>query len=116
MMPVVEGAQSTAQQTLYYTLALLPVTLLLVYPCGVAGPLYGVIALGLGVRFIQKAVQLLRAPEDKAVARSVFKFSILYMMLLSLGMTLDSLPVTQYWINAAVQPIQAFIAELTIIR
>jgi protoheme IX farnesyltransferase len=116
MMPVVEGAQSTAQQTLYYTLALLPVTLLLVYPCGAAGPLYGVIALGLGVRFIQKAVQLLRAPEDKAVARSVFKFSILYMMLLSLGMTLDSLPVTQYWINAAVQPIQAFIAELTIIR
>jgi protoheme IX farnesyltransferase len=116
MMPVVEGAKSTAWQTFYYTLALLPVTLLLVYPCRVAGPLYGMIALVLGLLFIQKAVQLIQAPEDKAMARSVFKFSILYMMILCLGMMLDSLPLLQNLVDSVVQPLQALLSELPIAR
>lgn len=107
MMPVVEGARSTAWQIFYYTLLLLPVTLLLVYPCGVSGALYGAIALVLGLGFIQKALQLIQTPEDKSVARSVFKFSILYMMLLCLGMTLDQLPFVQNAMAILIQPIQA---------
>ena len=53
------------------------------------------IALGLGWIFIKKAWLLLQAPTDRDVARSLFKYSILYMMALSAGMVLDSLPVTQ---------------------
>ena len=114
MMPVVEGARSTAWQIFYYTLLLLPVSLLLVYPCGASGALYGVIALILGVLFIKKAVQLLQTPEDKSVARSVFKFSILYMMMLCLGMTIDSLPFVQNAMSTLTQPIQEIIHSIPI--
>jgi heme o synthase len=114
MMPVVEGARSTAWQVFYYTLLLLPVSLLLVYPCGASGALYGAIAVILGVLFIKKAVQLLQTPEDKSVARSVFKFSILYMMLLCLGMTLDSLPFVQNVVSTLTQPIQAILQSIPI--
>jgi protoheme IX farnesyltransferase len=107
MLPVVEGARSTAWQIFYYTLLLLPVSLLLVYPCGASGAFYGAIALILGVLFIKKAVLLLQTPEDKSVARSVFKFSILYMMVLCLGMTIDSLPFVQNAMSTLTQPIQA---------
>ncbi|HEY9827403.1 MAG TPA: heme o synthase [Stenomitos sp.] len=115
MMPVVQGAKSTAWQTLGYTIALLPVSLLLIYPCKASGALYGAIATGLGLVFIKKALELIQSPEDKAVARSVFKFSILYMMMLCLGMTLDSLPVTQTFVAQYVtEPIQTLLAQLPI--
>lgn len=114
MMPVVEGARSTAWQIFYYTLLLLPVSLLLVYPCGASGAFYGAIALILGVLFIKKAVLLLQTPEDKSVARSVFKFSIVYMMLLCLGMTIDSLPFVQNAMSTLTQPIQAMIQLIPI--
>jgi heme o synthase len=114
MMPVVEGARSTAWQVFYYTLLLLPVSLLLVYPCGASGALYGAIALILGILFIQKAIQLIQTPEDKSVARSVFKFSILYMMLLSLGMTIDSLPFVRNAMSFITQPIEAILHAIPI--
>jgi heme o synthase len=114
MMPVVEGARSTAWQVFYYTLLLLPVSLLLVYPCGASGVLYGAIALILGILFIQKAVQLIQTPEDKSVARSVFKFSILYMMLLSLGMTIDSLLFVRDLMSFITQPIEAILHAIPI--
>jgi heme o synthase len=116
MMPVVEGARSTAWQVFYYTLLLLPVSLLLVYPCGASGALYGAIALILGVLFIQKAIQLIQTPEDKSVARSVFKFSILYMMMLSLGMTIDSLPFVRDAMSFITQPIEAILRIIPIFR
>jgi heme o synthase len=94
MLPVVAGDQPTAQRILGYTLLLLPLTLLLVYPLHVAGSVYGVTALVLGGWFIYKAWQLLQAPTEKARARSLFKFSILYMMLLCAAMVVDSLPLT----------------------
>jgi heme o synthase len=109
---VVHGARTTAWQTFFYTLMLLPVTLLLVYPCGVSGAFYGIVALVLGVMFIGKAVELIQTPEDKSVARSVFKFSISYMMLLCMGLIVDSFPVTQSLMLHVTQPIQALIAEI----
>jgi heme o synthase len=112
MMPLVHGASSTAWQTLFYTLLLLPITLLLVYPCGVSGTFYGIIALVLGVLFIEKALDLIQSPEDKSVAKSVFKFSIAYMMLLCLGLIVDSLPMTQALMVHVTQPIQALIHEI----
>jgi protoheme IX farnesyltransferase len=59
------------------------------------GAVYCGIALFLGGVFVKKAWKLLRSPSDYATARSLFKYSILYMMLLCAGMALDSLPVTR---------------------
>ena len=99
MLPVVVGNEPTARQIFYYTLILLPVTLLLVYPLHVMGAVYCGIALLLGGVFVQKAWQLMQAPSDLQVARSVFKYSILYLMLLCAGMGLDSLPFTHEFVS-----------------
>ncbi|MGD1908747.1 MAG: heme o synthase [Leptolyngbyaceae cyanobacterium] len=95
MLPVIAGDEATAKQIWAYTLVLVPITLLMTIPLGATGFLYLTIALGLGWIFIKKAWLLLQAPTDRDVARSLFKYSILYMMALSAGMVLDSLPVTQ---------------------
>ena len=94
MLPVVAGEASTTRQIWIYTLLVVPTSLLLIYPLGASGVVYGLIALALGGIFLKKAWQLLKAPTDKQVARSLFKYSILYMMLLCTGMVIDSLPVT----------------------
>lgn len=94
MLPVVAGETVTARQIFAYTLVLLPVTLLLIYPLQVSGAVYGVLALALWGLFIRKAWGVLQAPTDRQRARSLFLYSILYMMLLSVGMVIDSLPVT----------------------
>ncbi len=94
MLPVIKGDEVTAKQIWIYSLLLIPATLLLVYPLHELGAVYAAIALGLGALFLVKAWALLQAPSDQALARSLFKYSILYMMLLSAGMAIDSLPIT----------------------
>lgn len=94
MLPVVVGDESTARQIWYYTLGLVPLTLTLTYPQGTTGAIYAVVALGLGGIFLQKAWRLLQSPSDRDLAKGLFKYSILYMMLLSAAMVVDSLPVT----------------------
>ncbi|MEO1186640.1 MAG: hypothetical protein AAFX46_19010, partial [Cyanobacteria bacterium J06636_27] len=44
--------------------------------------------------FIHKAWQLLKNPQDRSLAKGMFLYSISYMMLLCLGMVIDSLPIT----------------------
>lgn len=95
MLPVVKGDAPTAQQIWLYTLVLVPFTLLLVYPMQTLGLVYAAIALLLGAVFIGKAYNLRQEPSNRDLARSLFKYSILYMMLLCAGMAIDSLPVTQ---------------------
>jgi heme o synthase len=99
MMPVVNGDAPTARQILVYTLLLVPTTLLLVYPLGVLGSVYGLTAVILGGLFVRKAWDLVQMPADKEQARSLFKFSILYMMLLCTAMCIDSLPLTHALLN-----------------
>lgn len=94
MLPVVEGEELTVDQIWLYTWLVVPCTLLLIYPVGSLGIVYGAIALLLGVLFLRKAWQLKQVPTNKQLARSLFKYSILYMMLLCTGMVLDSLPIT----------------------
>ncbi|MCU0565097.1 MAG: heme o synthase [Oculatellaceae cyanobacterium Prado106] len=94
MLPVIEGEVPTARQIWIYTLLLLPSTFLMVYPLHVLGVVYSAIALALGSVFLVKAWNLLQTPTDLGLARSLFKYSILYMMLLSAGMAIDSLPIT----------------------
>ncbi len=116
MLPVVEGNESTAKQIFLYTLLLIPVTLLLVYPLGVMGAVYGAIALWLGVIFAQKAWQLVQAPSDLQVARSVFKYSILYLMMLCAGMALDSLPMTHQLTEMATANLTTWISTISSIN
>lgn len=115
MLPVVEGTESTARQIFYYTLALIPVTLLLVYPLNVMGAIYAAIALLLGGIFVKKAWQLMQAPSDLQVARSVFKYSILYLMMLCAGMALDSLPLTHQFTNLIATHWQIWVHTVTAI-
>jgi heme o synthase len=100
MLPVVAGDEATVRQIWYYTLATVVATLLLVYPLGVSGLIYGAIAVYLGSLFIVKSWRLLQNPEDKSLAKGVFLYSILYMMLLCAGMVVDSLPITHSVITA----------------
>ena len=99
MLPVVAGSKATVQQIWLYTLVTVAATLLLVYPLQVSGIFYGAIALSLGSVFIYKAWQLLHNPDDRSVAKGLFLYSISYMMLLCLGMVIDSLPITHHVIG-----------------
>ncbi|MBN3949215.1 MAG: protoheme IX farnesyltransferase [Nostoc sp. NMS7] len=100
MLPVIEGDTATVKQIWYYTLLTVVATGLLVYPLGASGILYAAIALILGGLFIYKSWRLLQNPEDRTVAKELFLYSISYMMLLCLGMVVDSLPVTHNLISA----------------
>ncbi|MEH2200813.1 heme o synthase [Nostoc sp.] len=102
MLPVIEGDAATVRQIWNYTLLTVVATVLLFYPLGASGILYAAIAVSLGGLFIHKSWRLLQNPEDRAVAKELFLFSISYMMLLCLGMVVDSLPVTHNLINAAI--------------
>jgi len=95
MLPVVAGEETTVRQIFLYTVLVVPFTFLLIYPLGVSGLVYGAFAAFLGVLFILKAWQLQQSPSDKPLAKSMFKYSILYMMLLCTGMVVDSLPVVR---------------------
>ncbi|HAJ61902.1 MAG TPA: protoheme IX farnesyltransferase [Cyanobacteria bacterium UBA8543] len=113
MLPVVAGEESTTRQIWIYTLLVVPASLLLIYPVGASGIVYGVIALLLGSIFIQKAWKLLQAPTDKQLARSMFKYSILYMMLLCTGMVVDSLPITHYLTTGLMANVQTLISAIS---
>jgi len=103
MLPVVAGETATARQIFCYTLALLPVTLLLVYPLQVSGVVYSGLAVVLWVPFIQKVWSVLQVPTDRQRARSLFFYSILYLMLLCAGMGIDSLPLTHSLVDGFTQ-------------
>ncbi|MBE9201895.1 MULTISPECIES: heme o synthase [unclassified Nodularia (in: cyanobacteria)] len=102
MLPVVEGDMATVKQIWYYTLVTVAATVLLVYPLHASGFLYGAIAVSLGGLFIHKSWRLLHNPEDRTVARELFLYSISYMMLLCLGMVIDSLPITHNLITTVI--------------
>jgi heme o synthase len=114
MLPVVAGEESTTRQIWVYTLLVVPTSLLLIYPLGASGAVYGAIALCLGFIFLQKAWQLLQSPADKQLARSMFKYSILYMMLLCTGMVVDSLPMTQHLTSGLAENIQTVVSAILI--
>ena len=94
MLPVVAGEEATVKQIWWYTLITVASTFLLVYPLHSVGMIYGAIALFLGAIFIRKAWQLLQNPQERSLAKGMFLYSISYMMLLCLGMVIDSLPIT----------------------
>ena len=112
MLPVVVGNQSTAKQIWRYTVGLVPLTLLMAYPLGVCGLVYGIGATVLGALFLQKAWALRDRYNDRDLARDTFKYSIFYMMLLSLVMVVDSLPITRTGTHALAQSIHAVLQSI----
>ncbi|MDH6061479.1 heme o synthase [Chrysosporum bergii ANA360D] len=102
MLPVVEGDTATVKQIWYYTLITVATTLLLVYPLHSSGFFYAASAVTLGGLFIHKSWRLLQKPQDRTVARELFLYSISYMMLLCLGMVIDSLPITHTLISTVI--------------
>lgn len=100
MLPVVVGNKQTSQQIWLYSLILIPATFTLIYPLNVSGLVYGVIAAILATIFIKKAWVLLQNPDSKELAKSLFLYSIIYMMLLCAGMIVDSLPIAHHLTNA----------------
>jgi protoheme IX farnesyltransferase len=94
MLPVVEGEEATVKQIWVYSLLVVPCSLLLMYPIGNLGIIYGAIALYLGSKFLYKAWELKQDPTSNQLAKAMFKYSIFYMMLLCVGMIVDTLPIT----------------------
>lgn len=109
MLPVVVGNESTARQIWRYTVGLVPLTLLLTYPLGDCGLVYAVGAVLLGGLFLKKAWALRNCYDDRDLARDTFKYSIFYMMLLSLVMVIDSLPITHAVVAFFASSIQAML-------
>lgn len=95
MMPVIRGEKHTAHQIFLYTLVILPITLLLVFPFHVMGAFYLTSAVMLGSGFIINAWQLMQNPIDRDRAGRLFIYANLYLLLLCTAMGIDSLPWTQ---------------------
>lgn len=87
MLPIVFDTQYTKLNILLYTLLLFAVTMLPV-AIGMSDWLYCVAALGLNIRFLQLVIRLMRT-DDLRVAFSVFKYSILYLLLLFVALLFD---------------------------
>ncbi|NOT33371.1 MAG: protoheme IX farnesyltransferase [Candidatus Eisenbacteria bacterium] len=87
MLPVTHGEPETRRQIVLYTLVLVPVTLAL-GALGVAGPLYSVPAAVLGAIFLFYALRLQRSAATPHAVQ-LFRYSILYLFLLFVCMTVD---------------------------
>ena len=92
MMPSVVGDQPTRWRMLFYSLALVPVTLAPVL-LGLLGWIYLAAALPLDAWFVWLAVRVLRERTEEA-ARSMFHVSLLFLFGLFLAMLLDRIILT----------------------
>jgi protoheme IX farnesyltransferase len=88
MAPVVWGERQTMDQMLWYTLILLPLTLLPAVT-GAFGLVYFACALSLGVALLAGVIRMRRAKEWTMPAWSVYRFSLVYLALLFVAMAVD---------------------------
>lgn len=87
MLPVTHGEAFTLLHILLYTVILFVVTLI-PYIMGMSGLIYLISAILLGTGFLYYAVRLYRSYSD-ALAKSTFKYSVNYLMLLFAALLLD---------------------------
>src|SRR4051812_39153680 len=90
MAPLVWGETETKRQMFWYTLILIPLTLL-PYTFGALGPVYLVLATILGALFVADVVRVIRAADWTKPAWRLYKFSLLYLALLFAAMVVDRL-------------------------
>jgi len=88
MAPLVWGETETKRQMFWYTVILIPLTLL-PYAFGVLGPVYLASAAILGVVFLVEVLRVMRATEWTKSAWRLYKFSLLYLALLFAAMVVD---------------------------
>ena len=88
MAPLVWGERETMRNMLWYTLILLPLTLLPV-AFGALGLPYFVMAGALGTWLLIGVIRVIRATDFAKPAWSVYKFSLLYLALLFAAMVVD---------------------------
>ncbi len=89
MLPVVATLRETTTQIFWYSVALVPVSLLLPLT-GAVGALYVAVAIVLGAGFIRLTWRL-RSDDRPGAAMGVFKYSISYLALLFVAMAADQL-------------------------
>ncbi len=89
MLPVTHGVPATKRQIMAYTLVLFVVSIF-PYLIGMAGPVYLVLTVFLGMGFIWHAYRLLRGGDD-AQAMNTFKYSVQYLMYLFAAFLADHL-------------------------
>ena len=89
MLPNVRGVARTKTEIFVYS-ALLVAASLALTPLGIFGYWYFVPALVLGGVFMWDAWKLARGGPVKPAARALFKYSLLYLALISVAMVLDS--------------------------
>jgi protoheme IX farnesyltransferase len=88
MLPIVEpSGRRTGRQALVYALALVPASILPVW-AGVAGPIYGALALALGAILVWLAARFAATRSD-IDARRLFFGSIIYLPLIWVAMIAD---------------------------
>ena len=90
MAPLVWGERETKRQMLWYTLILIPLTVLPV-AFGALGVVYLGCALVLGALFVRDVVRVMRAEVWTKPAWRLYKFSLLYLALLFGAMVVDRL-------------------------
>jgi protoheme IX farnesyltransferase len=88
MAPLVWGERETMRNMLWYTMILVPLTLLPV-AFGALGMPYFVMAAVLGAWLLVGVVRVMRATAFEKPAWSVYKFSLLYLALLFAAMVVD---------------------------
>ena len=88
MAPLVWGEQETKNQILWYTLILVPLSLLPV-AFGAFGWVYFVSALTLGLALLGGVLRIRSVPQWTKAAWKVYKFSLLYLALLFVAMVVD---------------------------
>ena len=88
MAPLIWGERETMRNMLWYTLILVPLTLLPV-AFGALGILYFVCAALLGGALLAGVIRVMRASDFAKPAWSVYKFSLLYLALLFAAMVVD---------------------------
>jgi protoheme IX farnesyltransferase len=88
MAPLVWGERETKRQMFWYTLILIPLTML-PYTFGGLGLVYLASATALNVKFLYEVVRVGRATEWTKVAWRLYKFSLVYLALLFAAMVID---------------------------
>jgi protoheme IX farnesyltransferase len=96
MLPVVAGGRATRWQVLIYTVVLAPLAVV-PWLLGLAGPVYGLTAVTLGVVFLVGAVRVLRDRQDARgfsldgdkPAKELFRYSLYYLFLLFAALAID---------------------------
>jgi protoheme IX farnesyltransferase len=88
MAPLVGGERETMRNMLWYTMILIPLTLLPV-AFGALGTPYLVMSALLGAWLLVGVVRVIRAKEFEKPAWALYKFSLLYLALLFAAMVVD---------------------------